>query len=407
MVQRNNPDRASVISFHGALYAFFALLFLITGLARGELVSSICGGLLLCHMLFCLTLAFAAYITSRQTSVSLSWIDAQTVSARALSHARFLSGRMPRPFADATLVALYRVEPETPFASSFVLSVPLNAGETTVSVALPPRGVYSLTRASLVLSDFSGFFRFSRSLPDSACAPGFIVRPRPVPPFEERADPSVAGDASGKSVFRKSEDLFEARPYFPGDDPRKINWGLYAHTGSLFLREGELLPPPADEYVFSFVTRYPDRYPAQSRARKTIKRDFDALVDRAASLAIALMRQRKTVTIPVLTTGGESERVRIVSDNVDAEDRILSALARLQPGHPQVPDTDAQRAFAGRLTMLLFMTGDADTTFLSTLKPSGYLTIHIGPWDSGIDANEGLLRTYKLLSDGGYNVAKA
>ncbi len=49
---------------------------------------------------------------------------------------------------------------------------------------------------------------------------------------------------TGYTVSRNTE-FIESRPYVPGDDPRRIHWTHYAHTGELFVRQGEEVPPPA------------------------------------------------------------------------------------------------------------------------------------------------------------------
>lgn len=420
---RSRPDHTPPVSPLGAIYGCAALAFLVTGLVRGELVSSICGGLLLSYELLCLSFALAARASTRSASARIVWLDERTVSASVPS----LPRRIPRPFANASLVTLYRVEPETPFAPPFVLSVPFTGDETTRAVPVPPRGFYVPVRATLVVSDVSDYFALSRTLGESARADAFTVYPQPAPPHDDRPIASAEGIAPGKSAFRRSDDLYESRPFVPGDDQRKIHWGLYAHTGELFLREGELLPPPADEYVLAFVTNMGERPASRDRARARanraniddIKRDFDALVDRAATLALALVRQGKTVTIPTATARGSYEQIRVGRDTPDADGRLLSALARVQPGHRQYPITDELRASDGKRTCLLFMTSDADTTFLESLTPSARLYLYVGPWDNParmtgrLRAADALREDARLvalrasLANGGFNVSKA
>lgn len=49
------------------------------------------------------------------------------------------------------------------------------------------------------------------------------------------------GDTDGTShkSMQSSTDLFDNRKYYPGDDPRKINWKIYSHTGELQIRQSE------------------------------------------------------------------------------------------------------------------------------------------------------------------------
>ncbi len=47
---------------------------------------------------------------------------------------------------------------------------------------------------------------------------------------------------------RESSEFYEVRKFYPGDDPRRLHWKLYAHSGELFLRKGEPEPPPSGLY---------------------------------------------------------------------------------------------------------------------------------------------------------------
>lgn len=379
------------------LYCCSAAFFLAAGTVRGELVASLCGALLACYLAFCLAFALIARASSARASVTLSWTDAKTVAAR-LTHrgAGFLR------FADATLVALYRVVPETPYTEPFVLSIPLRAEETSLVIALPPRGRYEQERLSLVVSDFSGFFSFSRPLPDTRNASSFTVYPHPSRPAGEPTQSSVAGRTPGKSAYRKSDDLYDSRPYAPGDDPRAINWNLYAHMGVPFIRDGESLPPPADEYVISFITQCADIVDDPKR----VKADFDALVDRVAAIALSLSRERKTLVIPSLSRNGACERIVIASDDAAAEAQITDALARVQPGHRNCRDSLKLPGSSTRATELLFMTRDSDTGFLSEITPSSQFTIFVGPWNAESPNAERLDALRASLAKGGFDVSE-
>jgi hypothetical protein len=48
----------------------------------------------------------------------------------------------------------------------------------------------------------------------------------------------------GRSPLRDAE-RYDARRFQPGDDVRHLNWRLFAHTGELFVRIGDELPPPS------------------------------------------------------------------------------------------------------------------------------------------------------------------
>jgi|GEM_PF-1154482 len=74
-------------------------------------------------------------------------------------------------------------------------------------------------------------------------------------------------DKGGEEILQSkikinSTDFFENRKYYPGDDTRRINWKIFAHSGELHIREVEKIPPrigqisilyaPYSEYVYEY-----------------------------------------------------------------------------------------------------------------------------------------------------------
>ena len=66
---------------------------------------------------------------------------------------------------------------------------------------------------------------------------------------------------------RRSEELLEARKYYPGDDVRRLNWKVFAHLDELFLRIGEEVPPPESRILFVLDTTANPLRPARGRRR--------------------------------------------------------------------------------------------------------------------------------------------
>lgn len=56
----------------------------------------------------------------------------------------------------------------------------------------------------------------------------------------------------------QGEDRFDSRPYVPGDDPRRVHWKLYARFGDLFVRPGDLSPPPGQAVCVLVDTGRPE-----------------------------------------------------------------------------------------------------------------------------------------------------
>mgnify|MGYP005841427537 CR=1 FL=1 len=102
------------------------------------------------------------------------------------------------------------------------------------------RGVYR-GRAVLTAGDAFGFWTSRRELPGVLETAAF-----PEPEGRAPAVPRGSGGDRPDPSYRRilGEDRFDSRPYFPGDDPRRLHWKLYARFGDLFVRPGDLTPPP-------------------------------------------------------------------------------------------------------------------------------------------------------------------
>lgn len=116
------------------------------------------------------------------------------------------------------------------------------------------RGVYRGGCAAVV-GDAFGFWRSGRELPGILETAAF-----PEPGIAAAALPRGSGgkraDVSDRRI--RGEDRFDARPYLPGDDPRRLHWKLYARFGGLFVRPGDLSPPPRKTVRILLDTERPD-----------------------------------------------------------------------------------------------------------------------------------------------------
>lgn len=147
----------------------------------------------------------------------------------------------------------------TPVLRRSIASIHVASGErctdaqcTTVTghVATGPllRGVYRPTRVTVSWYDPLSLTRLEyRGTSDRELLRVLPYRkPVPLTPDSRGATDRHPDDAI--SLERNTE-LTEARPYHPGDDPRQIHWGMYAHTGDLFVRIGDEIPPPTGDRV--------------------------------------------------------------------------------------------------------------------------------------------------------------
>ncbi len=115
------------------------------------------------------------------------------------------------------------------------------------------RGCYQL-RLCLNLKDRFGFTVSRHRLPE-ALEVSVLPNPGQRLPFSTHTAPSWSGLSSGPPA--PSSMVGETRPYLPGDDIRRMNWRLWAHTAQPFVRATEWLPPPLGETLWVLDTSVP------------------------------------------------------------------------------------------------------------------------------------------------------
>lgn len=102
------------------------------------------------------------------------------------------------------------------------------------------RGVYR-GGADLAAADAFGFCAIGRQAA-SGLETTALPEPRDARGLNPRREGGEGSDASDRLV--RGEERFDSRPYLPGDDTRRINWKQYARFGDLYVRPGDLSPPP-------------------------------------------------------------------------------------------------------------------------------------------------------------------
>ncbi|GEM_PF-3463557 len=113
-----------------------------------------------------------------------------------------------------------------------------------------PRGLYKGSCGSLELRDAFRWFNFSVKVHGEAEI--VLIPIHELNPFMEIDSKTTGQTSTSSGRPRILEDRFDARPYYPGDDIRHINWKLLAHSGQLILRTEESTPPPHDEITIVF-----------------------------------------------------------------------------------------------------------------------------------------------------------
>ena len=253
------------ITPRGAGFSLLAAGLLAAGALRSELGALLCGAGLAAAILASLAgvviegrrqrLALGADPEALRPSLSPAVRDGKT-GLRAFF--RVENRGIPLPRAPGTS-AWAEVRGETRQGRSADASVALPAPGSAAQADFPAsgpllRGVYR-GGSALAAGDAFGFWRSFRELPGGLETAAF-----PEPGFGPASAPRGSGgsrsDLSDRRV--RGEDRFDSRPYLPGDDPRRLHWKLFARFGDLFVRPGDLSPPPRKTVRILLDTERPE-----------------------------------------------------------------------------------------------------------------------------------------------------
>lgn len=279
------------ITVHGALYALTGFLLLAAGLLRGELLSTAFGGLLTLYTGFAALAvgATAFYWRHEEPAVSLTESSAAGNDAAAgcgviaVSPAAAVFPRCAVGAAAFYTLTFSRT-PDPAAEIAVRMDIPLYAARTVYYAESVPRGRYFYRQQYLVLKDLCDFFAVQLMQPRSVSRV-YTVAPR-LQPFEAGSPPELSvHTVQDVPQLERTAELYESRPYFPGDDPRKIHWKLYAHTGGLSIKLGAFEPPPVKHVsIYIEAPRV-----LRKQDRKLVEDVFDAFVGRLASFILQLL----------------------------------------------------------------------------------------------------------------------
>lgn len=344
-LKKNDCKNLFPLTLSGSLYILSAGLLLFVGLYRGELAAALAGSLLLAYSLVSLLLCLLAILLWKHARIRLvqgkNGVFTLTVQNFPALFITLLCGA--RLFIRYKRINFYGKQ------SYIENCFPISGPETHHDPQFPGYGVFIPAQEVLVLHDFALFYQFPlQAQARSCCGPVY----KPVVPEQHAGQGSPSGtttQTTGSSSYDRSENLYETRTYLPGDDPRKINWKVFAHSGSLSIREGELLPPPNAEFFCIFNSRTP-RDPAP-----LTQQSFCLLVKRAASYLSELCSTNRTITLIIRGTSGIVESVSINNAESSYRTILFNTLALLALS-PEAPSAEECLALVPAEGAVLFFT---------------------------------------------------
>lgn len=331
------------ITRHGAVYTVMGTLLLISGLLRGELLSAVCGGLL--------TL-YAGFAAAAVAVTALCWKSEEPDLASdgggfTVTPARFKTAQSESaktfPHCIPGTAAFYTIEfslSSDPTAETAArLSIPLQGIRTEYHPENLTRGRYFYKRQYLNIRDFAGFFAAAYPQPPCLSVPYIVVQPA-IPPQK-----AVFPDLRSRTVNdlpsqERTHELYESRPYFPGDDPRKIHWKLYAHTNTLSIKLGAFEPPPVKRLTIYIE----EPVCTKKKEQAWVASIFDAFIGRLSGVIIELLNAGIQCSLLLYDYPQQSlQRYEITEEASAAAAQIqnLLAIPALRAASEALPDAAA------------------------------------------------------------------
>lgn len=309
-----------------------AMLLVTLGIRRGELSATIAGSALIVYFAFSLISLFLSALLYAGHTFRVSWTEDHFFSVSIVSSIisdtkqdATLIASLRHALTTAEIAIEYSTDPLSTVGKKLSVSIPVRASAELHDPGPLPRGSFIPTAARVCLVDFAAFLSLSWRIDSAISLDRLIVRPIPQLCRFPVLPAGKTGTTTGKSARSRSEELHETRQYLPGDDPRRVNWKVYAHSGELSVREGELLPPPSSEYVFLFSEAFPPG--AGTTERRLLQAAFDELMSKAAYLALELLKNHHVITIIVFSENGTPTQKSFMRDEINAERLLLEALS--------------------------------------------------------------------------------
>ena len=332
------------ITRHGAVYTVMGALLLISGLLRGELLSAVCGGLLTLYAGFAAAAVAVTAFCWKSEEPDLAPAGSNFTVTPARSKATQSESAKTFPHCIPGTAAFYTIEfslsPDPTAETAARLCIPLQGIQTKYHPENLTRGRYFYKRQYLNIRDFAGFFAAAYTQPPCLSVPYIVVQPA-LPPQK-----AVFPDLRSRAVNdlpsqERTHELYESRPYFPGDDPRKIHWKLYAHTNTFSIKLGAFEPPPVKRLAIYIE----EPVYMKKKERALTAAVFDAFIGRLSGVIIELLNAGIQCSLLLYDYPQQSlQRYEITEEGASAaaaQIQTLLAIPALRASPEALPDAAA------------------------------------------------------------------
>lgn len=273
--------KAFRLKVSGYVYIIFSLTLFILAFLRGELFAIVCGLCLCLYFLLSFLMLFFSFLFCKEKEFLIE-LKKDKIAISALKEINLMG------FISQIICVFYVFyflsDLNDKKSRSLRFRIKLQKEKVIFDLPKKDRGRFYLKDEYIELSDIAGFFSF-KLFKEKLSLPQIFIYPE-LTELTDFSLPEILNETSDHIInIKRNDELYDTRPYIPGDDTRKINWKLYAHTEELSVKQGDFLPPPKN-----FFTIYLEE-PHVNNNFAFYKRKFDEFMNLSASFAFYLCQK--------------------------------------------------------------------------------------------------------------------
>ncbi len=278
------------INKRGVFFVFISLIILLIGIVNSDLAALFWSS----SILTILTLTFIAnHIAVFVIKSKLQYFNLKVPVAPLFPEEDItiqLETELPKIFIPGIIVIFsisFNWEKRKPLIFSQILRTGKNTSSLTSRVG--KRGYYSSGGFNLFISDYFGFFKSAINL---LIDEKISVFPKQINVYEKLNSFKGIDSIEYLKKLEITDEFYEVRKYYPGDDPKKLNWKVFAHTNELFIRKEEETPPPKSNILFII-----DLYKTKLIDEEYADEYLDRLIELANSIILLFLKDNLSAMV--------------------------------------------------------------------------------------------------------------